>query len=162
MIPELGEIEQLAAVVPEATLAASPCWFGVTAPDAETALTLSQACTNLVNATTERPWLAPLVESVIGRGSEATASQVYTDWSETGSTPDAEKDAAYQACVREAISKVHPSLWRLFEHSAATVGFGPGHFMFLVPTRPGAVFTVSELVPYTYLVPFKLDGEPVQ
>lgn len=110
----------------------------------------------------ERAWLAPLLEAVNDPGIAASASKASTFITNWGGMPDADEQPEhrlYLGYIRSVLDGRMPWLLPLLDAASALVAVGPGVFTFMVRTRMGQHFDVPELVPFTHLLPWAVDGE---
>lgn len=108
----------------------------------------------------ERSWLTALLDAI---GSPSTTPRTktlwHTQWGNDAEATNPPGHAAYLAYVSRFTAERMPWLIPLFDAAGAIVSVWPGAYLFMVDNYPGAFFTIGELQPYTYLLPWATADE---
>ena len=110
----------------------------------------------------ERAWLGPLMEAVCDpdiAASQTKIARMLTIWGGMPDQQDKPEHLLYVGHICTMVQARMPWLLPLLDAACAIVLASPGCFSFLVRTRLGEPIEISELIPYTHLLPWTEDSE---
>lgn len=115
--------------------------------------------------TIDRSWLTPLLDAVASVGTNRQTwapAKFLTKWDETlpnNESADSEKHTAYGEYMATVTYERMPWLISLLHAAGASVLFAPGLCTFTVPSRLGETFDIPELIPYSWLLPWREETD---